>query len=244
MNKGDWRDYFPESDCLSVIGELAVWASVDDCLAAARFIEQRSMPDDTPSDALLLPFPNDDGYEVVFLQCLAWLAESFRVPESKVKLAMLLDRKITPETSMALLNTRFAPTIAKASRAGDRVFRVTDSPPVIELVQNPIRCLGDLLDRFWHGAVRLRELRTKALVETGGAPTFFHQPYADGPLPALIEALAYYTQGLEIGPSRVLNQRGINRGYRSFEVVDRPPVDVALFSGAREMIRQVFKSLE
>ena len=39
-------DFFPEERCLQVTAELSVWTSVDDCLAAARIVEGRCLPDD------------------------------------------------------------------------------------------------------------------------------------------------------------------------------------------------------
>lgn len=70
------------------------------------------------------------------------------------------------------------------------------------------------------------------------------QPYTDGPLYALVEALAFYVRGLTIGPNAQPYIGGINRGYRSFEVVGRPPLDAKLFQVAQELASMMFKSIE
>src|SRR5262245_66064928 len=95
-------DFFPEERCLQVIAELSVWTSVDDCLAAARIVEGRCLPDDSPSEKLIIPFLDDDTYEAVLLAFLVFLVTSFRVPGSKVRIASLLDSRISPETSARL----------------------------------------------------------------------------------------------------------------------------------------------
>jgi hypothetical protein len=257
MSEEHWRERFPEDECLKVVAELSIWTSVDDCLAAARWLEERSLPEDTLSEKLVVPYPDDPEFEVVFVQCIQWLIRSFRVPESKVQLAALLDRKITPQTCTTLMEARFAPDIDQgppgaiellfpslAAHRNERFFVVKDSPHVIELVQNPLRCLLNLINRAWPTATEMRAIREKSVRESGAAPTIFHQPYTDGPLFALIEAVAFYVQGLEIGPNALTEADGINRGYRSSEVIGRPPLDPRLFDIAQKVTQEMFKSLE
>lgn len=256
MSEEHWRARFPEDECLEVVSELSSWTSVDDCLVAARWIEKRSLAEDAPSESLVVPFLDDQEFEVVLVQCLEWLIRSYRVPASKVRLAALVDREITPETRTELSEARFSPDVDKgppgtitmlfpalADHSGERFLVIKDSPHVIELIQNPIRCLMDLINRAWSTATRMRAVREKSVRESGGAPTIFHQPYSDGPLFALIEALSFYVQGLAIGPNALPEKGGVNRGYRSFEVVGRPPVDPRLFDVAQKMTREMFKSL-
>ena len=248
-------DFFPEERCLQVTAELSVWTSVDDCLAAARIVEGRCLPDDSPSEQLIIPFPDDDAYEAVLLMFLAFLVRSFRVPASKVRIASLLDSRISPETSARLEKARLDPTIKKgeagtieklfpslAEHANERFFVVMDQPHVLELAAKPVQCLNDLLNRGWLTAAKLRGIKQKAK-ETGDGPMIFHQPYADGPLHALIEASAFYVQDMAIGPNALPPPRGINRGYRSIEVTGQPPFDPRLFEVAQEMTRHMFSSL-
>jgi hypothetical protein len=253
----DFADLFPEDACLEISAELSVWTSIDDCLAAARFLEGRTQPTDTLSRQLIVPFLDDQDFETVFVQCLDWLIRSYRVPPMHVRLAALLDRDIAPETCTMLLESRFKPRI-DAGPAGvigmmfpplshhenDRFFVIEDEPHVIELVQNPVRCVLNMLSRAWPTAARSRALREESKRESGEAPTIFHQPYADGPLFALIEALVFYSNGLAIGPNAIPATHGVNRGYRSVEVVGRPPIEPELLAVAQELEKEMFRSLE
>ena len=72
MTVEEWRSSFPDDQCLKIVAELSVWTSVDHCLAAARWIEQRPQAEDQPSGRLVVPYPDDDGYEAVFVHCLDW----------------------------------------------------------------------------------------------------------------------------------------------------------------------------
>jgi len=257
MSEEDWRALFPENACLATIAELSVWTSVGDCLIAARWIEERSSPGDAPSDRLIIPYPDDQEFEVVFTQCLHWLIQSFRAPPSKVRLAALLDRHIAPQTCAALLEARFMPNVDQgpagvigllfpplAHHAHERFFVVKDSPHVIELVQTPLRCLVALIGQAWPTATRMRQLREQSLRESGTAPTIVHQPYVDGPLFSLIEALAFHAQGLAIGPDAVLTAPAIERGYRSVQVVGRPPIEPRLLAVAQQLTTSMWQSLE
>src|SRR5262249_45420207 len=100
----------------------------------------------------------------------------------------------------------------------------------------------DLFSRGWEAAANLREINQKAR-ETGRGPKVFHQPYADGPLHALVEAAAYYVQGMAIGPNAWKPKSAINRGYRSIQVVGQPPFETRLFEMAQKMTREMFSSL-
>ena len=46
-----------------------------------------------------------------------------------------------------------------------------------------------------------------------------------------------------VGPNAIPVQ-GVNRGYRSMDVVGRPPVDARLFEVARESLVAMFQSLK
>jgi len=256
MSEDREDDPFPESKCLEIFAELSVWTSVDDCLAAARAIEGRSSPEDMLSAELIIPYPDDDGFETVLLKGFEWLIQRFRVPASKIRLASYLDPEIAPDTCAALSDARFRPDIKKgpagaiavlypalAAHRDERFFVVKDAPHVIELVQNPIRCFTGILLQVWPQATELRAIRHDA-AKTGGAPTIYHQPYTDGPLFALIEALAFYVNGLQIGPNAMQAPAAVNRGYRSVEVVGRPPLDPQMFDVAQKLTKEMFRSLE
>jgi hypothetical protein len=129
-----------------------------------------------------------------------------------------------------------------ADRKDERFMVIEDEPHIIELVQNPLRCLMDLLTLSWPLASEMRAVRELAK-ETGGAPTIFHQPYTDGPIPALTEAINFYVNQLEVGPRYSAHQQGFNQGYRSTEIVGHPPVDAHLFKVAQEITTEMFESL-
>ena len=44
IDSNRFNELFPSEACTGILGELSVWTSVDDCLAAARFIEGRPAP--------------------------------------------------------------------------------------------------------------------------------------------------------------------------------------------------------
>ena len=245
-------ELFPEEACTRIFAEMSVWISVDDCLAAARFIERRPSPTDDPSRKLIIPFPDNDEFQTIFIQCLRWFIPGCRVPPAKVRLATLIDRAITAETATAIRETTFhgridlgaAGTIEDffptlAVHRADRFFVVDDDEYVIELIQNALRCLRDVIGRVWPTANTSARIQEVGLAQTGGAPGIFHQPYTDGPLLALVEALAFHVFGL-----RMASPRGINRGYRSFEVVGRPPLDPQLFEITQTLTEEMFRSLK
>ena len=219
-------DLFPDADCQRILSQLSFWTNVDDCLAAARFLEDRSLPEDSLSYNLVMPYVDSDQFEGVFKECLHHFIKGFEVPPMKIRLAALIDPRITQATRQKLREARFRPN-AKTGPAGaigamypqmadrkdERFMVIEDEPHIIELVQNPLRCLMDLLTLSWPLASEMRAVRELAK-ETGGAPTIFHQPYTDGPIPALTEAINFYVNQLEVGPRYSAHQQGFNQGYR------------------------------
>ncbi len=240
--------YFLDDLCKNRFSELSMWTSVLDCLSAARYLEGRPEPEDRFDRQLIVPFIDNDTFEAVCLKCLAWLVPTFRVPESKIHMATLIDPKVKNSTVQILRNVRFNPTISRGAAGmiehlhGKRLLLVQDEPHIIELVQNPIRCMLDLINRFWPMASNIREMIVKARERDGSTgPPVFHQPYTDGSLAALIDAVLFYVHGLDLGPRySQTSQGGINRGFRSFEVVGHPPVDPRLFETAQEMTERMF----
>ena len=248
--------YFPEEHCRSCFSELSLWTSVGDCLAAARFIEKRPLKRDNFDSRLVTPFIDDEGFHLVFTQCMDWLISTYQAPETKLKLAHLMDPSIKPKTLQILLDARFKPnvsagpagTIARvapglAHLVDSRYFLVEDKPYVIELVQNPIRCIMNVMSRAWPTAQRMFKMMQDSVKETGKPPTVFHQPYTDGPLFALVEALVFYVHGLSLGPIGFEHASGLNFGYRSVEIIARPPVDTKQMEIAQEMHERMFQSL-
>lgn len=87
MNDTETNRRTPDHAASAVIAELSVWTSVHDCFAAARSIERRSLPGDTPSSQLILSYDDGDAYEALCIHCLGWLMKGFRAPPSKIRLA-------------------------------------------------------------------------------------------------------------------------------------------------------------
>ncbi len=236
--------------------ELSVWTSVSDCLVAARWLEGRSIEGDVPESRLIVPFVDSDEFQSVFLKGITWMIGSYRVPPSKVKLAGLVDPHISAATRTTLIECRFKPNIdlgpaghihrlfpPLARHRDQRFLIIEDTPATIELTQNPLRCLLNQVSQVWPTASKMRALRVDAVKENREPPSIFHQPYTDGPLLALLEALTFHVQELEIGPRLAPAQGDINRGYRSFEVVARPPVEPKLFTVAQQLTEEMFRSL-
>jgi hypothetical protein len=247
--------YFPGQHCESLFSELSLWTSVEDCLAAARYIENRALPGDLVDSRLVIPFVDDETFEAVPSRFLQWLIASYRPPETKIKIAKLIDPAIKNETLQTLLDVRFRPNIS-AGPAGaighvapglrhlshQRVFLIEDQPHVIEFLQNPLRCIIDMMSRAWPTAENSLKIKTEAL-HTGEAPTIFHQPYTDGPLFALVEAVIFYVHTLHLGTIGSEKKSGLNLSYRSVEVVGRPPIDPRLLDAAQETSERMFQSL-
>jgi hypothetical protein len=247
--------YFPPKHCIECFAELSTWTSVEDCLAAARNIEGRALQTDVFDGRLITPFIDSDVFQAVYVKCLEWMIESYSPPAPKIRLARLIDPSITDQTEHILLDTRFRPTV----RAGapdvlavvapslvgtqpQRFFLLEADPHVIELVQNPLRCLIDMMSRTMPTAEECAQI-VQSAKQTGNPPTIFHQPYSDGPLVALVEAMFFYVHGLTLGPVGAEVSTAVNMGFRSVEVIGRPPIDPKLFEVAQASSESLFENL-
>lgn len=239
--KTEYEEYFPEEQCINRFSELSLWTTLEGCLAAARYLENRTIEEDCLEERLIIQSICGAKFETVLIQCFQWLIASYRVPLTKLKLAKLIDSSIKDETVEALIGSKFKPNIIIKQINNDRSLIIEDEPHIIELIQNPINCMLDLLYRAWETPEEISKLKEKLYENTGGIPNVFHQPYTDGPLPAIIEAIVFYIHGLEIGPHC---SPGINQGYRSVEVVGQPPFNPDLFDMAQKISERIFKSLE
>src|ERR1700733_12363859 len=190
--------YFPSNHCERCFAEFCIWTSVQDCLAAARYLQGCPESGDTFDRRLIVPFLDSNAFQAVCIKCFAWLIPAFRVPESKIQMATQMAPKIENSTIQILRDARFSPDISLGAVGSirrfapalshlddQRFFLIEDEPHIIELIQNPLRCLLDLINRFWPTAARMREMIAKYSDGSKG-PTVFHQPYADGSLAALV----------------------------------------------------------
>lgn len=246
---------FPRERCGPVLAELNAWTPVQAILAAARDLEGRELPEDQLEGQLIMPMPHGPLFEAVFLRAIAWMVESYRVPEAKIALARATDPAIADETEVRLRAARFNPIISRtppvavgaaaASLPGrPNAFVVEDEPFVIELIVAPLRCLMDILTISFESANHAHDIRVEARDRTGGAPTIFHRPFADSRLYATLEALCYYAHGLRIGPFAA--SEGVSEidfSYRAVNVRSRPPVDAGLLGVARNSMVEMLRDL-
>jgi hypothetical protein len=245
---------FPRTECEAAAGELSAWTTVQDIAAAARFLAGEPAPGDMFDRRLAIPFADDDVLERIIIEVMGWLIAAYRVPEAKIELAQLIEPRLTEglrrqiaaiafhssvkvAPSGAIMN--FAPALAEDP--GDRYFLVEDDPCVIELVQNPLRAMMSLIRSTYHTARYLRETKVQAAA-TGSPPMIFHRPYADSRLPAVVEALAFYACGLDIGP-RWATGMEFDFSYKAVNVHGAPPFDATLLQGARDLTSSMLDSL-
>lgn len=248
---------FPEAYCVSCFDELSLWTGINDCLVVIRSLEKRLVPGDAPDNRLIVPFPDCPRFQYAFTKCLGWLIKAYQVPDAKLVIAQSLDARTEVSTIATVRALRFRPTVriggvgailsfepSLAGYIGNRRFAVIeDSPEIIELIQNPVRCMVSLLEQFWEHASELHDLKRKAEERTGGSSGMFYQPYTDGALSSLIEAIVLYVFDIDVSGSNSTRNGGINRGYRSFEVVSALPVDSRLLLAAHECCRVMFDGL-
>ncbi|MDX0500287.1 hypothetical protein GOC68_29380 [Sinorhizobium medicae] len=246
---------FPREGCVKVFTELNAWTPIQAILAAARDVEGRKFSEDRLEGQLIMPMPHGQLFEAVFLRTIAWMVESYRVPNPKIALARATDPAITDETEAGLRAARFNPTIRRAPLAafdksvaappgGPNAFIIDDQPFVIELVMAPLRCLMDILTFSFESARDAHDIGVIARETTGGAPTIFHRPYADSRLYATLEALCYYAHGLMIGPLETPEGASqLDISYRAVNVRSRPPVDAGLLSLARTSMEEMLHGL-
>ena len=245
---------FPEDRCVTIVGELSAWTSVQSIMAAARYIEGRSIPSDQLEPRLIMPMPLGYIFERVFLETIKWLDRAYRVPQAKISLARALDPAMTDATAARLQGTRFSPTITSAPSeifkdpdagpAGSHIFFVDADPVVIEMVQSPLRCLMQMLSYGFEQAERMRSFQLEAKRLTGGAPTIYHRPLADSRLNAMLEALCYYALGFPLLlTSELVPTPDIDRAYRSVNVRGRPPFSPPSFDRARAMMEAMLHGL-
>jgi hypothetical protein len=252
MSDPDVARLFPKDDCVAAVGELSAWTSVQTILAAARHIEGRPAPKDGLEPYLVIPFDDHAGaFESIISQAMEWLITGYRVPKPKIALARSLDGQISDETATALADRRFRPDIDRAPPgalsavpAEKSALIIRDDPVVIEMIQAPLICMMDMLQRFNDTAKRMRLIQKKQEETTGGAPTIYHRPYADSRLSAVLEALCFYLWGLDFGP--VWGEAGhsnIDLSYRAVNVHGVPPIDGRFLDVARRSMVQMLDSL-
>jgi hypothetical protein len=251
LSKESSDTLFPRKVCAAALGELSAWTSVQAILAATRIIEGREAPGDQPSTVLLMPFEDVLNFESVFMQLVDWFIESYRVPIPKLALARSVDPQIRNESFAFLEALRVRPTIRSAAPGlvaglppNQRVLIIEDHAATIEVIQGPLRCLmGIALDAYATPA-SMHHLRVEAKRTTGGAPTIFHQPYADSRLFGVIEALCFYLLGLEVGLRwGAPGTKDLDLSYRAVNVCAVPPIDPQLLDIANNQMRVILDGI-
>ncbi|RAS09958.1 hypothetical protein DFO50_12811 [Microvirgula sp. AG722] len=230
-------ELFPKARSAEILGELSAWTSVADVMAAARILEERTVPGDQPENLLLMPLEHTEpAFEQIFVVLLGYLMDGYVVPSQKVAVCRALDPQITEATETALQALRFRPTVLVGrihAMHDKRAFFIQDQPAAIELIRAPLNCLmGLYLDKYEY-TKSLCDMVAEAEEKTGGRPTIFHRPYADACLPSFIEAACFYSLGLEVG-TRFASPglANIDNAYRAVNVQTLPPVDPAVLGAA------------
>jgi hypothetical protein len=242
---------FPRDFCIAAIAELSAWTSVQNILAAARHIESRPVPQDRLEPLLVVPFDDDAGkFRSIMALAIEWLAQGYRVPDAKIAIARAVDPKISDGTVARLLSLQFQPEIEnRKPGALDQLpdkscVLLKDDPVVIEMVQAPLICMISRLVDATNVAKSIADMLDHKQQETGGRGTIFHRPYADSRLPAVLEALCFFTYGLDFGPRWALAGKGdIDISYRAVNVLGVPPIDAQMLWVARKSMEVMLASL-
>lgn len=242
---------FNKEVCVTVLGELSAWTSVQDIQAASRMQEGRLAPGDQAVSKLYLPFENGPYFTPVFQKLLEWFIAGYRVPVAKIAMACTVDPLIQEDTANFLTALSFRPCITLAHPGyvsalprDMAAYIVEDQVAAIEVVQNPLRCLQGIVHSAHAAALDLYRLREKQKKTSGGSPTIFHHPYADSRLVGLIEALSFYTLGLDLGPRWAESGRSdFDFSYRSVNLCGLPPFNLELLETADQLMRRVLDGL-
>lgn len=240
---------FPFSDAIlqKVFAEFSAWTSVRDILKAARLLEDRLLAGESPSPYIVLAFPDNEIFQDTLAVSLKYLIPSYRCPLPKILIAAREDPSITSATRKTLEKTRFDPKIHtgqpdQLSRfmpdapSGKllRFFVIEDAPHVLELIWKPVQVWRSMLVSYLDQAWELKKLIAEALSKTGGAPLIFHKPHADSRLPAMLEAIAYYVFGHDIGFQSASGTE-IENAFRCVMVRGQPPFDDRILQAARDV---------
>ena len=242
---------FPAAECISAIGELSAWTSVQAILAGARHLEGRPGPLDQLEPTLIVPIKIDDVFESILTKALGWLIAGYVPPAAKIALAQALDPAISDHTAAALANRRFRPNISRAAPgpfaglpADSACFVIHDDPLVIEMIQAPVICMIDLLRRFSETAQRIALELREHKEATGGSGKAFHRPYADSRLPAILEALCFWCWGLDFGPVwGEVGEGSADISYRAVNIHGVPPLDPRMVDAAHQAMERMLASL-
>lgn len=243
------NELFPKAMSAEIFGELSAWTSVADIMAAARILEERTVPDDQPESMLLMPFEHAEPvFGQIFGILLGYLIDGYVVPPQKVAISRALDPQITEATVTALQSLRFRPTVhlGRIPEMHDKLaFFIQDQPAVIELLRAPLNCLmGLYLDKYEFTKSLHEEMVAEADKKAGGRPTIFHRPYADACLPSFIEAACFYVLGLEVGTRFASpGQSNIDITYRAVNVQTLPPVDPVVLGVAIQYSQRMLDAL-
>jgi hypothetical protein len=249
------KELFPAAECIAAAGELSAWTSVQDIAAAARFLEGRLVKGDLPETRLIIPIVTDAKFEWVLRQAIKWFVAGYRVPSSKIMLAIYLDPAIRRKTNDTLLELRLHPQITKRllhtlvsrerrSGTDQQVLLIQDHVAAIEVMQAPLRCLIDIVLRCYETSQKMYNLISGQEEAGGSGPTIWHRPYTDSPLFAVLEALCFYRFDLTFGPLWGRPGPGdIDMAYRAINIRGVPPFDSKMLQVAREVAEKMFDDL-
>lgn len=249
------EEAFPVSEMIAAFAELNAWVSVPAIQLAARTLEKRLLPDEAPSVQVLITFQDHDDAESFHVLMMRYLIEAFRCPESQLLLAAGIDPAIKSETLDILRAARFRPTIKvgpaealhtfapTAPRGSPRRFMVIrDEAHILDLIYRPVRVWQELVGRGFSLAHGILEMLQKAEQESGGRPKVFHKPTSDSPLTAMIEGLAFYSRGHDVG-NATTKPVSTDVDYRNVAIVGKPPFDARAIDSARQLQLRQFEDL-
>lgn len=225
-------DLFPPRECVRALAELSLWTRVEHILSAARVLEGRPDESDEPSTSVLIPFPDNDEFEEAFAVAVDWFVDGYSVPPQKIDIACALDGRITEATASQLREVRTRPEVRALSREGvaklvgeagpfrgQRAIWFNDSSHTIEMVRSPLNVMRGLLGRTCATASEYATLAKSRGMKLA------HRPYADGPIFAVLEALAFHVYGLPFGPLWAPKEGTPVAGFRAINIWARPPLD-------------------
>lgn len=239
-DSNDFNELFPTDFCISAVAELNSWTPVQAIASASRIIENRCIENDDPQSLLIMPIDERLHFERVFFEVLVWLIKGYEPPKYKVDFSKVLDEEIKDETIKKIKDLRFNPKIVSQSRQennGDikKYFLIQDKAEVIELISFPLRALMDVFfmgfDSAWSGY----QIRKDSHQKTGSYPTIYHTPYADSRLFSVIQALCFFSLGMEVTVNYGRGKMQIVNDYRSVNVQARPPFNKELISLALQL---------
>ena len=209
MTDDKFNSLFPKYMIEQTFLELSNRTTIESVLMAARYIENRLLPEETKTDHLLITFPDIELFETVIRWSFDQFSQVYRCPLDIAKKSMSIDTSFDILTFQKILDAKFRPRIILMSneRIRDmleaieseeqlRFLIIEDEPYVLEMIEPCISALHQLIVASLFEA--WKKTRSVALGKGVFQKHLGQHILREISPEKVLEALSYYACGYEV----------------------------------------------